>query len=425
MPRNLRFGNRQTVQILRRAFSSNQKIQEHDVLLLRQHGTKYPKWHLTAPLRSSSTVKLSYGASLEAADLIGKNVLDVVTDSKGNRVVLQEPTLSSYIVNSDGRLATPIYPHDANTIVSLLDLHPSRPDEEDCNDEQGDTAPIFEIFEAGTGMGSLTLHLARAIHAANPPLSASLRHHICEATIRRSDDPSPTRLNLDPATEEAFDQYKASRRAVLHTLDNKLRHSQAAYRLIRNFRRAQYLSSIDFHVGSIDKYLSERLEKSGGRPFLSRAILDLPSAQDNAGRVVEALLPNGILVVFKPSISQIGEFQKWYTVNKIPLRLEKVLELPVSTTSDGVHDAGGGRHWDVKTVSPRRSQGEEGKLVQVMRPKVGERIAGGGFVAILRRWPNADSANAVEEPSQIDVDAVADEGAVDLAADAKADEQPS
>ncbi|KAG5932925.1 hypothetical protein E4U60_004871 [Claviceps pazoutovae] len=425
MPPNTRFGNRHTFQILRRAFSSNQKIQEHDVLLLRQRGTKYPKWHLTAPLRSSSTVKLSYGASLEAADLIGKNLLDVVTDSKGNRVVLQEPTLSSYIVNSDGRLATPIYPHDANTIVSLLDLHPSRSSEEDCKDEQGDTAPVFEIFEAGTGMGSLTLHLARAIHAANPPLPASLRHDICEATIRRPDDPSPTRLNLDPAAEEAFDQYKASRRAVLHTLDNKPRHSQAAYKLIRNFRRAQYLPSIDFHVGSIDEYLSERLAKSGGRPFLSRAILDLPSAQDNASRVVEALLPNGILIVFKPSISQIGEFQKWYTVNKIPLRLEKVLELPVSTTSDGVHDAGGGRHWDVKTVSTRVSQGEEGKLVQVMRPKVGERIAGGGFVAILRRWPNVDEASAnATEPSQGDVDAVADEGAVeDLAADAKADEQ--
>ncbi|KAG6022560.1 hypothetical protein E4U19_001993 [Claviceps sp. Clav32 group G5] len=420
MPPKMRFGNRQTFQILRRAFSSNQKIQEHDVLLLRQHGTKYPKWHLTAPLRSSSTVKLSYGASLKAADVIGKNILDVVTDSKGNRVVLQEPTLSSYIVNSDGRLATPIYPHDANTIVSLLDLHPSPPDEQDCKDEQGDTAPVFEIFEAGTGMGSLTLHLARAIHAANPPLPASLRHDICEASIRRPDDPSPARLNLDPAAEEAFDQYKASRRAVLHTLDNKPRHSQAAYKLIRNFRRAQYLPSIDFHVGSIDEYLSERLAKSGGRPFLSRAILDLPSAQDNASRVVEALLPNGILIVFKPSISQIGEFQKWYTENKIPLRLEKVLELPVSTTSDGVHDAGGGRHWDVKTVSTRQSQGEEGKIVQVMRPKVGERIAGGGFVAILRRWPNVDEASAdATESSQGDVDAVADEGAVDVTADAK------
>ncbi|GAB0135224.1 hypothetical protein EsDP_00003570 [Epichloe bromicola] len=385
----MRCGRHQTVQFLRRAFSSNRRIQEHDVLFLRQQGLKYPKWHLTAPLRPSGTIKLSYGASLPAADLIGKKLLDLVHDSKGNRVVLQEPTLSSYVVNSE-RHATPIYPHDANTIVSLLDLNPSRPGEEDHDDHQGHGTPVFEIFEAGTGMGSLTLHIARAIHAANPPLPPSLRHDICEAKFRPESNPSLTRADLNPDAEEALDLYRASRRAVLHTLDQKPKHTHAAYRLIRNFRRAQYLPSIDFHIGSIDEYLSERLAKSGGQPFLSRAILDLPSAHENAERVIEALLPNSILILFKPSISQIGDFQKWSTENRQPVRLEKVLELPVSTTSDGVHDAGGGRHWDVKTVLPRASQDGDGKLVQVMRPKVGERIAGGGFVAILRRWPTSE-----------------------------------
>lgn len=355
---------------------------EHDVLFLRQQGRKYPKWHLTAPLRADSSVKLSYGASIPAADLIGKNILDVVQDSKGNRVVLQEPTLSSYIVNNE-RHATPIYPHDANTIVALLDLNPSRPGE----DEGDQDASPFEIFEAGTGMGSLTLHIARAIHAANPSITPALRHAICEAKFRPKSNPSTTRVDLETETEEAFDRYRASRRAILHTLDQKPKHTHAAYKLVRNFRRAQYLPSIDFHVGSIDEYLSGRLAESGGRPFLSRAILDLPSAHDNAERVIESLLPNGILILFKPSISQIADFQKWSTETRQPIRLEKVLELPVSTTSDGVHDAGGGRHWDVKTVVPKSSQGGDGKVVQVMRPKVGERIAGGGFVAVLRRWP--------------------------------------
>lgn len=409
----MRCGRHQTVQFLRRAFSSNQKIQEHDVLFLRQQGLKYPKWHLTAPLRPSGTIKLSYGASLPAADLIGKKLLDLVHDSKGNRVVLQEPTLSSYIVNSE-RHATPIYPHDANTIVSLLDLNPSRPGEEDHDDDQGHSTPVFEIFEAGTGMGSLTLHIARAIHAANPPLPPSLRRDICEAKFRPESNPSLTRVDLNPDAEEALDLYRASRRAVLHTLDQKPKHTHAAYRLIRNFRRAQYLPSIDFHIGSIDEYLSERLAKSGGQPFLSRAILDLPSAHENAERVIEALLPNGILILFKPSISQIGDFQKWSTENRQPIRLEKVLELPVSTTSDGVHDAGGGRHWDVKTVLPRASQGGDGKLVQVMRPKVGERIAGGGFVAILRRWPTSeqdvmDSGQDGTGQDNVDADMDADE----------------
>lgn len=323
--------------------------------------------------------------------------------------MLQEPTLSSYIINHE-RHATPIYPHDANTIVSLLDLNPSRPAEEDCDDETGEhTAPVFEIFEAGTGMGSLTLHVARAIHAANPPLPPSLRRDICEAKFRPKGNPSLTRVDLGPDAEAAFDRYKASRRAVLHTLDNKPKHTHAAYKLIRNFRRAQYLPSIDFHIGSIDEYLSERLAKSDGAPFLSRAILDLPSAHENAERVIEALLPNGILILFKPSISQIGDFQKWSTETRQPIRLEKVLELPVSTTSDGVHDAGGGRHWDVKTVVPRASsQDANSKPVQVMRPKVGERIAGGGFVAILRRWPRETGVGNAEPQEDVDEDADAD-----------------
>lgn len=337
---------------------------------------------MTAPLRADSSVKLSYGASIQAAELIGKNILNVVQDSKGNRVVLQEPTLSSYIVNNE-RHATPIYPHDANTIVALLDLNPSRPGEEEGDQD----APPFEIFEAGTGMGSLTLHIARAIHAANPSLSPALRRAICEAKFRPKSNPFMTRVDLEPEVEEAFDQYRATRRAVLHTLDQKPKHTHAAYKLVRNFRRAQYLPSIDFHTGNIDEYLSGRLAESGGQPFLSRAILDIPSAHDNAERVIESLLPNGILILFKPSISQIADFQKWSTETRQPVRLEKVLELPVSTTSDGVHDAGGGRHWDVKTVVPKSSQGGDGKMVQVMRPKVGERIAGGGFVAVLRRWP--------------------------------------
>ncbi|KHO00557.1 tRNA (adenine-N(1)-)-methyltransferase [Metarhizium album ARSEF 1941] len=377
-----------------RGFSSDRRIREHDVLFLRQQGPKYPKWHLTAPLQAGNNIKLSYGALVPATELIGKNLLDVVQDSKGNRVVLQEPTLSSYIVNNE-RHATPIYPHDANTIVALLDLNLSRPGEE----EGEENALPFEIFEAGTGMGSLTLHIARAIHAANPPFPPALRRAICEAKFRPKTNPSLTRVDLEQEAERALDEYRACRRAILHTLDQKPKHTHAAYKLVRNFRRAQYLPSIDFHVGSVDEYLSKRLAESDGQPFLHRAILDLPSAHENAERVVESLLPNGILILFKPSISQIADFQKWSTETRQPVRLEKVLELPVSTTSDGVHDAGGGRHWDVKLVVPKASLGGDGKPVQVMRPKVGDRIAGGGFVAVLRRWP-ADAQSIEQEQEQ-------------------------
>ena len=79
----------------------------YDVLFLRQQGLKYPKYHLTTPLRPESNIKLSYGASVAASELIGRQILDRVADSKGNPVTLYEPTLASYIINSE-RMATPV-----------------------------------------------------------------------------------------------------------------------------------------------------------------------------------------------------------------------------------------------------------------------------------------------------------------------------
>ncbi|KAL7804839.1 adenine-N(1)--methyltransferase [Trichoderma aethiopicum] len=389
-----------TRSLLCRLYSSHRTIKEHDVLFLRQHGAKHAKWHLSAPLKPDARVKLSYGASLYGRDLIGRRVLDIVRDSAGNSVVLHEPSLASYIINSE-RLATPIYPNDATTIVSLLDLNPSRPGE----DDEDDQAPPFEIFEAGTGMGSLTLHIARALHAANPPLPAPLRQTLISSPFKPHYDFATSRgcLDVSPEEQASLDEYASSRRAILHTLDRNSKHARAAYKLVRNFRRAQYLPSVDFHVGSVDEYLSQRLEQNGGRPFLSRAILDLPSAHENAERVIEALHPNGLLILFKPSISQIADFQAWSTETKQPVRMEKVIELYSTTTSEGgVHDSSGGRNWDVKTVVPRAEQGQAGnnKPVQVMRPKVGERVAGGGFVAVLRRWPVSETVQEATEEEE-------------------------
>ncbi|UPL02434.1 hypothetical protein LCI18_013368 [Fusarium solani-melongenae] len=362
----------------RRFYSPSRTIQENDVLFLRQQGKRAPKWHLTAPLRADSRIRLSYGGSLNSSDLIGRSVLDTVVDSSGRSVVLHEPSMASYIINS-ARYATPIYPHDANIIVSLLDLNLPRPGEEEYDTEQ--TPPPFEIFEAGTGMGSLTLHLARALHAGNPAVPPSLRNALCSARYKRDE----FGLDLSPEVSAEYETYRSNRRAVLHTLDRNHKHSRAAHSLIRQFRRALYFPTVDFHVGSIDEYIPSRLAQTNNEPFLSHAILDLPSAHDHAGPVIQALQPNGLLIIFTPSISQIADFQAWILRSGQPIRPERVIELPVSTTADGVRDTGGGKEWDVKTVIPKDQP--DGSPVQVMRPRVGDRIAGGGFVAVMRRWP--------------------------------------
>ncbi|KAF5617952.1 tRNA (adenine-N(1)-)-methyltransferase [Fusarium sp. NRRL 52700] len=372
---------------LKRFYSSSRTIKKNDVLFLRQQGLKAPKWHLTSPLRADTKIRLGYGAYINSSELIGRQVLDVLNDSSGRLVTLHEPTLASYIINSP-RQATPIYPHHANNIVSLLDLHLSRPGEEEHDADPNQPTQPFEIFEAGTGMGSLTLHLARALHAANPAVSPSLRNILCTARYRTDG------FGLDLADEDqaALDSYRSSRRAVLHTLDRNVKHSRAAHKLIRHFRRSLYFPTIDFHVGSIDEYISSRLAETDNQPFLSHAILDLPSAHDHASQVIQALHPNGLLVIFTPSISQIADFQTWVARTGQPMRPERVIELEVSTT------AGGGKEWDVKTVVPRETP--EGAAVQVMRPKVGERVTGGGFVAVLRRWPVNQIRSQAESSTQ-------------------------
>lgn len=234
-------------------------------------------------------------------------------------------------------------------------------------------------------MGSLTIHIARALHAANPPVPAALRTALVSSGLVRRDAPAPSRLDLDPDAADAFAEYRASRGAVLHSLDRNVNHSRQAHTLLRRYRRAMYLPDVDFHVGQVDAWVDSRLRESNDEPFLSRAVLDLPGAQNIAGPVVRALRHNGLLVVFAPSISQIGEFSAWMASTAQPLSLDKVLELPNTSISDGKHETGGGRVWEVKTVIPRDAEEGSDKMVQVMRPKVGDRLAGGGFVAVLRR----------------------------------------
>ncbi|RGP68575.1 trna adenine-n1--methyltransferase [Fusarium sporotrichioides] len=372
-----------------RLYSSSRIIRQNDVLFLRQKGTKGPKWRLTSPLRPDARIRLGYGATVNASDLIGRRVLDSVVDSSDRKVDIHEPTMGAYILNSE-RHATPIYPHHASFIVSLLDLNLSQPSEEDYDPETKEPFPPLEVFEAGTGMGSLTLHLARALNAANPAVPPMLRDALCTARYK-SEDHS---LELSDEVQAALDSYRLNRRAVLHTLDQNAKHSGAANKLVRQFRRSLYYPTVDFHVGSISDYITSRLAETDGQHLFSHAILDLPSVEDYASPVIQVLHPNGLLVVFSPSISQIARFQAWVSQTKQPVRQERVIELEVSTTADGVLDTGGGKEWDVKTVVPRADP--EAVPVQVMRPKVGDRISGGGFVGVFRRWPNDQAPAQVE-----------------------------
>ncbi|KAF0319514.1 tRNA-methyltransferase [Colletotrichum asianum] len=386
-------------------------IVPHDVIVLRQRGDREAKFHLSPPLRRDGKIKLSYGARLDGSDVIGKTFTDAVKDTTGRDVRLQQVTLAQYVSNSP-RVATPIYPQDASMIVSVLDLNLPSPGE----DPDFDDGPPVEIFEAGTGMGALTLHLARAIHGANPPVPLKLREALCTAEYERNtlprkpatDDDAPEYAHLphalkiaDPELAEMHAKHAASRRAILHTLDINPTSSRMAHKLVRYFRRGLYLSDVDFHVSTIRSYLSSRLAEKGGEPFLAHVILDLPASQEHADVAVQALQPGGKMVVFYPSITQILEFEMWAKDTGQPLVLDRVLELHTSTSNSdsGFKDALGGRNWEVKAVGIRKFEraGETGPASKgyVCRPKVGTLVVGGGFLAVFSRITKKSSVEEV------------------------------
>jgi hypothetical protein len=288
-------------------------------------------------------------------------------------------------------------------IVSLLDLNPTVPN------PSTSILDRLEIFEAGTGHGALTLNLARAIHGANT----------AAPKIPEEDETAEISPDRVEARGEAYKEWRTNRRAVIHTIDCSGRNSAHAKTVVKNFRHGMYYPHIDFHVGSIDDYLTQRLVESGGAPFLEYTILDLPDITHFFDIVGKALKPNGTLITFCPSITQINAGVTFARQKHLPLFLEKVVEVGGAV---GV----GGREWDVRPVKPRAlleakvedtkqsKYLEEGRDIlggpvedlgelpaktlvsknpvsddngweMVCRPKVGIRISGGGFVGVWRR----------------------------------------
>ncbi|CZS90093.1 related to tRNA (adenine-N(1)-)-methyltransferase [Rhynchosporium agropyri] len=380
---------------------SKRVVKENDIVLLKHRVNPSPPI-ITGKLRpGGKTVISAHNKGRDHVandDIIGRELRDIVTSKRGTSFRILEPTLAEHTDNSP-RIVTPIYSQDASLIVSLLDLHPTPPRPNDPEDTR------LEIFEAGTGQGALTLHLSRAIHAANPPVPIITAY-------------SPAENNNGQVEEDLKNErdWRAARRAVIHTLDIHPAHSAHAETVVKNFRNGLYFPNIDFHTGTIQDYLSERLETSV-EPFLDHAILDLPSTQSHFEIVCKTMKLHGMLLAFCPSITQINACVLLCKKKNLPLFLEKVIEIGGTI---GV----GGREWDVRLVTPRASKkviketedvnvpgdevvkdrsdsdamsigGNESSeqigdtssvdSLMVCRPKVGTKVSGGGFVGVWRK----------------------------------------
>lgn len=292
-----------------------------------------------------------------------------------------------------------------------------------------DSPPPLEILEAGTGHGALTLHLSRAIHAANPPLPRTPPYTSSE---HGPEDALYLGESIADLQESSLDSWKTCRRAIVHTLDISSKHSKHARKTVQGFRRGMYAGNIDFHTGDVSDWIkSQKVLRKTDNPFLSYVFLDLPNANQHLANVAPVLYVNGLLAVFNPSITQIAECVEVIREHRLPYLLDQVVEL----------GAGNIRQWDVRAVRPRAtlkgaeastssseravdeleplssgdgstdaSKGQDArdnelvenlarqqeKWAMVCRPKVGERVVGGGFLGLWRRMEPAHLGESPE-----------------------------
>ncbi|ORY08701.1 S-adenosyl-L-methionine-dependent methyltransferase [Clohesyomyces aquaticus] len=388
------------------------RFQEDDFVLLREKKNAAHEGYLTK--LKASKVFHSHRGVLPHSDIIGKSPRQIVRSSKGCEFRVHEPTLDEY-TRLTPRIVTPIYPSDANIIVSLFDIHVDTPTTVSSN------TPPLEILEAGTGHGALTLHLARAIHAANPPLPPPPSYTNGLAGL---EDAAYLGEAISDLQESNLALWKPNRRAIIHTLDISGKHSRHARRTVQGFRRGMYAGDVDFHVGDVSAWIASQMEaRKTEDAFLSHVLLDLPNANQHLANIAPALHTDGILSVFNPSITQIASCVETIREHRLPYLLDQVIEL----------GAGCIRQWDVRVVKPRATlkkvevpriqlededvagempasrteqdptealngqaarddelagamtKHEEDQWAMICRPKAGELVVGGGFLGLWRR----------------------------------------
>ena len=247
-----------------------------------------------------------------------------------------------------------------------------------------------EILESGTGHGSLTIQLARAIHGANPPPVILGPSKESDATGSTSSDTPADNKNVQ-IWKEKLETRARKRNAVIHTVEISERYSRLAKRFVRNFRHGMYYGDIDFNVGCVSDWIKSRFEEKGSEgAFLDHILLDMPTAVDHLAISAKALKVNGTLVVFFPSITQVTRCFTAVKRNDLPLWLDKVIELDNTTA--------GGRYWDVRLAQIRanavvseiarkdQSVGHNEKEPDLIcRPEFGFERLGTSFIGLFQR----------------------------------------
>ena len=132
-------------------------------------------------------------------------------------------------------------------------------------------------------------------------------------------------------------------RAVIHTVDVSAQYSEHAKKIVHGFRQGLYAEGVAFYVNSLsdwlDRQIEERqLEECYDKTFLDHIILDMPDSYRQVEKAALTLRANGSLLLFNPSITQLIAAVDVVRSRRLPLSLERVIELGPGLT--------GGKEWE-------------------------------------------------------------------------------
>ncbi|KAJ3372021.1 hypothetical protein GGF31_002283 [Allomyces arbusculus] len=233
---------------------------------------KSGKRTLAGPLTEDGAIK-SHAGVIAHKDIIGKAARAQILTHKSHGFMLHFPTLEDYVLFAP-RTATPIYPKDAHAVMQLLDL-----------------SPDHHIVEAGTGTGSLTLHLARVVSGGSG--------------------------------------------GRILSIDLRASHTTHAEKFVSRFRRGRYRDAIDFVTGDLGDVLAARYTSTSRT--VDGVVLDLLNPWAYLEAVSRVVKPDGAVVVYVPNITQGIKLLDEIRVHRLPLVFDKALEVTQ-------------REWDLRPV---------------------------------------------------------------------------
>ena len=188
---------------------------------------------------------------------------------------------------------------------------------------------------------------------------------------------------------------------MIHTVDVSPQYSEHAKKIVHGFRRGLYSGDVSFHVANVSDWLDQqlkdrKLEISTDKSFLDHIIIDMPDSYQHMEKAASALRANGNLLLFNPSITQIISAVEDVRTRKLPLFLERVIELGPGLC--------GGKEWDVRAVKPRAllKAEQEQSLARGKRESNKATIPGGDAVNSAEILESSFSRNGEQSQAAAD-----------------------